>query len=298
MINDKLPTSFDAMILLIGVIAPTTTSERDGEVVHCASHSGRVLSFHRRLDDPLSSSPWWWVQGHRLATELDLVERLCWLVDAPRVAGPADVAKMLDTERRGSLALASRLGGQCVDALAMDSAAIFACSRALPNNDWTKHALVETKSERLPGVAQNRDRPVGWRTNGRGALERWIMLDGKGYTERVEIVAGEIRARRSSPDDAVGWVPFEPPAEPVAWLRAEAGVLLLAEPLPGGDVVYVPQPSRSAPSERSERVADMLAIVKEFNRGDITYLQAEALLDTAMPGMPDGERERLLTRTP
>lgn len=90
----------------------------------------------------------------------------------------------------------------------------------------------------------------------------------------------------------------EPPVEPVAWLRAEAGESIRAEPLPNGDVAYSMQPRASAPSQRSERVADMLAIVTEFNRGDITYLQAEVLLDTAMPGMPNDERERLLTRTP
>ncbi len=140
MINDKLPEGHDELAALIVSIAPDVKVERRGEL-HCAGPNDRVLEVGRW--SPGACFPQMWhAHGHELHTELDLVERLCWLVDAPRLAGPADVAETLDGERAKYPGLKGtfQLERQCVAALQlMDSSAILACSRALPNNDWRKH---------------------------------------------------------------------------------------------------------------------------------------------------------------
>lgn len=145
MINDKLPATPSEMIALIESIAPDLRawlSEECDDTVHITTPSGRVLgrvlSIRLNASDPLSPGHWWWAQGMRLETELHLVERLCWLVEAPGVAGPNDVTKMRHAAPCSERGRA--LVDQCNAALLqMDSAAILACSRALPNNDWRKH---------------------------------------------------------------------------------------------------------------------------------------------------------------
>lgn len=131
MLLDKLPSLHQPLAELIRKIAPdvevvldTTTDDR--VFVRCTL-DGRGLTLRHAEDGH------WRTHGKIVETELDLLEPLCWLVDAPRVAGPVDVLK---------------LRGQSIDddgsdvttrALAMESAAVLACSRALPNNDWRKH---------------------------------------------------------------------------------------------------------------------------------------------------------------
>jgi hypothetical protein len=135
-IHDNLPALHQPLADLIRSIAPdvkavvdTTTDDR--AYVSC-SFGGRSLHF--RHDEELN----WRARGHTLSTEHDLVEQLCWLVGAPRMAGPADAAELRKVaDAREDVKLYER----CAAALTrMDSAAILACSRALPNNDWRKHA--------------------------------------------------------------------------------------------------------------------------------------------------------------
>lgn len=135
MINDKLPDLHQPLVDVIRKIAPDVTAEVDTTTddrvfVHC-TFGGRSMTIRHDSDGE------WTTRGYSLATELDLVEKLVWLVDAPRVAGPADVDEMKSAARDQQDA---PIYDQCSAALhRMDSAAILACSRALPNNDWRKH---------------------------------------------------------------------------------------------------------------------------------------------------------------
>lgn len=135
MINDKLPNLHQPLVDLIHSIAPDVTAKlvtltTDTCFVDC-SFGGRSMVVKHNDDGE------WRARGVDLKTEHDLVERLCWLVDAPRMAGPADVAELREVAKDREN---PRLYDLCAAALAMDSAAILACSRALPNNDWRKHS--------------------------------------------------------------------------------------------------------------------------------------------------------------
>jgi hypothetical protein len=135
-INDKLPTLHQPLVDLIRSIAPDVkvelcTTTEDKVTVDCY-FGGRSVYLRHNTDGD------WCTHHTTLETEFDLVERLCWLVDAPRMAGPADIAELQVVARDRENV---RLYDQCSAALTrMDSAAILACSRALPNNDWRKHA--------------------------------------------------------------------------------------------------------------------------------------------------------------
>jgi hypothetical protein len=139
MINDKLPRLHQPLADLIRAIAPDIearldTSTDDRVFVLC-SFDGRSMTLRHNEEGD------WRARGVDLDTEFDLVERLCWLVDAPRLAGPADIAEMRRSVQDSDAVDDRTLWAHCNAALnRMDSAAILACSRALPNNHWRKHA--------------------------------------------------------------------------------------------------------------------------------------------------------------
>ena len=142
MINDKLPDLHQPLADLIRSIAPDVTARvvtltDDTCFVDC-SFGGRSMSVRHKNGE-------WRTRGGDLSTEADLVEHLCWLVDAPRIAGPADIAEMRRRVQDSDAVADRTLWAHCNSALnRMDSAAIMACSRALPNNDWSKHEAAGT----------------------------------------------------------------------------------------------------------------------------------------------------------